>query len=100
MDGLLPIIPVDATRHALLLGEVAALLPAMAASAPEHDQAATFPGASIAALRDVGVLHGVLPVREGGLGLGTEPRCPQTVRGCSPQARRSVPGPATSTTPS
>ena len=59
--------------HSRLLQQVAELLPAMAARAAGHDQAGTVPRDDIAALWGMGGLSAVLPVRAGGLGLGTEP---------------------------
>jgi alkylation response protein AidB-like acyl-CoA dehydrogenase len=64
-------LPAITTTH--LLQSVAELLPAMQRRARDHDRAASFPADDIAALRDCGVLSAPLPVRHGGLGLGTEP---------------------------
>jgi alkylation response protein AidB-like acyl-CoA dehydrogenase len=55
-----------------LLRAVAGLLPAMRARARALDRTGAFPAAEIAALRDCGALRAALPLRHGGLGLGTE----------------------------
>jgi alkylation response protein AidB-like acyl-CoA dehydrogenase len=55
-----------------LLRAAAVLLPAMRARARLLDQSGAFPEAEISALRDWGVLRAALPLRHGGLGLGTE----------------------------
>jgi alkylation response protein AidB-like acyl-CoA dehydrogenase len=52
---------------------VARCVPAMRARAREADRQAAFPTADIAALRACGALLAPLPLRHGGLGLGTEP---------------------------
>lgn len=56
-----------------LLGRLGGLRAAMRGRAAAHDAAASFPGADIAALREIGLLGAVLPLGQGGLGLGTEP---------------------------
>jgi alkylation response protein AidB-like acyl-CoA dehydrogenase len=52
---------------------VAQCIPDMRSRARELDSLAAFPAADIDALRDRGVLLAPLPLRHGGLGLGTEP---------------------------
>ncbi len=56
-----------------LLQSVTALLPKMRCRARGLDASATFPADDISALRDCGVLRAPVPLRHGGLGLGTEP---------------------------
>jgi alkylation response protein AidB-like acyl-CoA dehydrogenase len=55
-----------------LLRSVAERVPAMLARARDLDRLTAFPVDDIAALRDCGVLLAPLPLRYGGLGLGTE----------------------------
>jgi alkylation response protein AidB-like acyl-CoA dehydrogenase len=57
---------------AALLRSVTERVPAMRASARDLDRLTAFPSDDIAALRDSGVLLAPLPLRHGGLGLGTE----------------------------
>jgi alkylation response protein AidB-like acyl-CoA dehydrogenase len=68
-----PLTRLPTVPAAHLLQSVAELLPAMRSRARDLDRAAVFPAADIDALRDCGVLQAPLPVRLGGLGLGTEP---------------------------
>jgi alkylation response protein AidB-like acyl-CoA dehydrogenase len=58
---------------ARLLESVAQCVPTMRGRARELDRMAAFPADDITALRDHGVLLAPLPLRHGGLGLGTEP---------------------------
>lgn len=58
---------------ARLLQSVGQCVPTMRSRARELDRLAAFPVDDIAALRDRGVLLAPLPLRHGGLGLGTEP---------------------------
>jgi alkylation response protein AidB-like acyl-CoA dehydrogenase len=58
---------------AALLADVSALMPVMQERAALLDESGHFPAEDIQALQEAGVLAAVLPVSEGGLGLGTEP---------------------------
>jgi alkylation response protein AidB-like acyl-CoA dehydrogenase len=67
----------DADRRqaaiAQLLRSVTGLVPAMRRNATGLDRRGAFPADDIGALREHGVLLAPLPIRHGGLGLGTEP---------------------------
>jgi alkylation response protein AidB-like acyl-CoA dehydrogenase len=56
-----------------LLQSVVALVPAMKIRARDLDRRQAFPADDVRALREFGVLLAPLPLRYGGLGLGTEP---------------------------
>jgi alkylation response protein AidB-like acyl-CoA dehydrogenase len=58
---------------AQLLQASAALVPAMRGRARELDARAAFPADDVARLRECGALLAPLPLRHGGLGLGSEP---------------------------
>ncbi len=60
-------------RHAALLSQVEGLQSGMRSRARALDLAAKFPAEDMAALNSIGVLRAPIPVRLGGLGLGTEP---------------------------
>lgn len=70
----LGVVPRDRERAMpLLLRSVADLVPQLKARARDLDRATAFPEDDVAALRACGVLTAPLPLRHGGLGLGTEP---------------------------
>jgi alkylation response protein AidB-like acyl-CoA dehydrogenase len=71
MDGLMGVLSARGAR-AELCARIEAMIPAMAANAPQLDQTAAFPTADINALRDAGALVAPFPVSVGGLGLGSE----------------------------
>jgi alkylation response protein AidB-like acyl-CoA dehydrogenase len=66
-------IDIEVPSEHRLLARLAGLVTTMQANAQRLDPAGGFPEDDIAALREDGVLAGVLPRRSGGLGIGIEP---------------------------
>jgi hypothetical protein len=60
-------------ERATLLGDIAAMLPALQREAAEYDHAAAFPAASFRRLGQTGLLRATLPVGLGGMGFGEGP---------------------------
>ena len=73
MDGLAALADGRRSATTALLRSVTDLVPRLATGAHLLDRQPAFPTHEIALLRAAGVLRAPLPVRHGGLGLGTEP---------------------------